>query len=93
MHPDIPPTDVHWVGAWWIAPLFGAILLLFPTLLILGYPKEFPDTNKVRIKKQQDADFVHESESSDVSMFNSAKKLFRNRLLMLVYIGRVYAGI
>ena len=52
----------------------------------MGYPKEFPDTNEVRIKKQEDADFVSEGESVDLSMIRSAKKLLGNRLLMLVYV-------
>ena len=74
------------LGAWWIAPLAAGIVLLLHSLLMSGYAKEFPGTEEVRRQKQQEDKHVPESNSFDVSMFTSLKKVLWNPVLMLVYV-------
>uniref|UniRef100_A0A5S6R479 Kazal-like domain-containing protein n=1 Tax=Trichuris muris TaxID=70415 RepID=A0A5S6R479_TRIMR len=36
--PEIEPTDVNWIGAWWIGFLLIAVLLFVPSLLLFCFP-------------------------------------------------------
>jgi len=43
--------DVHWVGNWWLGfAIFGAICV-FWSIWLIGFPKEFPLTEKQRKTK------------------------------------------
>ena len=52
------PGDAGWVGAWWLGYLIGAALCLLPVIPMLGFPREFPDTDAVRQKKRELEDSV-----------------------------------
>ena len=55
---SLTPDDTGWVGAWWLGYLIGAALCLLPVIPMLGFPREFPDTDAVRQKKRELEDSV-----------------------------------
>ena len=52
------PTHKNWVGAWWLGFLVGGGILLLPTIPLLAFPREFPDTHIRRREKEQAKDHV-----------------------------------
>ena len=67
--------------------MFGAAILLLPAIPLLAYPKEFPDTNAIRTRKQQEIDFAGGNENFDVgSMLSAVRDLLKNRLMILVNV-------
>ena len=59
------PGDTGWVGAWWLGYLIGAALCLLPVIPMLGFPREFPDTDAVRQKKRELEDSGREGNHSN----------------------------
>lgn len=57
---NLSTDDRNWVGAWWIGYLVGAVILLLPALPMLGFPKHFPNAEKVRQKKNELEDTIKE---------------------------------
>ena len=45
---DLTPQDERWVGAWWLGFVVCAIGCAFWSVWLWAYPREFPDTYKLR---------------------------------------------
>ncbi|XP_078576841.1 uncharacterized protein LOC144862330 [Branchiostoma floridae x Branchiostoma japonicum] len=48
---ELTPSDLRWVGAWWIPFVISAVLGWVLAVPLLGYAKEFPGTAEIRAKK------------------------------------------
>ena len=55
---SLTPSDKNWVGAWWLGFLIGGGLLFLPTIPLLAFPREFPDTHIRRKEKEKAKDFA-----------------------------------
>ena len=55
---SLTPSDKNWVGAWWLGFLIGGGILFLPTIPLLGFPREFPDTHIRRREKEKAKDFA-----------------------------------
>ena len=55
---SLGPSDKNWVGAWWLGFLIGGGILLLPSIPLLAFPREFPDTHIRRREKETAKDFA-----------------------------------
>ena len=55
---SLSPSDKNWVGAWWLGFLIGGGILFLPTIPLLAFPREFPDTHIRRRDKEKAKDFA-----------------------------------
>jgi len=44
----LTPKSEEWVGAWWLGFLASMFLAVFWSMILMGFPKEFPETEKLR---------------------------------------------
>lgn len=100
--PDLTPVidnkDPRWLGAWWCGWLiFAAILFIF-SITVIMFPKELPRAavrrriEKEKIKrglKEIDGKETEETKASLQDMVVTFKRLFRNKVLMLMNIGSI----
>ena len=73
---DLETTDVNWVGAWWIAPVFMGILSLVLSVLFLMYPKWLPDSHLIKSERSKEMVKVFSSKFVDEDPLTLAVKEF-----------------
>ena len=75
------------MGAWWIGFLVGAALLLIPIVPLLGFPKQFPNTDEIRLSRATSDDSVPEKDNlkHDLkSVVPATKSLLLNRTFVFI---------
>ena len=75
------PEDRNWVGAWWIGYLVGAVIMLLPAAPMLGFPKLFPNAEKVKQAKSELEDTIEEDKNLNhnfKSVWPATKALVKN---------------
>ena len=80
---DLETTDVNWVGAWWIAPVFMGILSLLLSVLFLMYPRWLPDSHLVKSERLKEMAKVYSSKIVDEDPVTLAVKEFPIHLKQL----------
>lgn len=96
--PVINNDDPRWIGAWFIGWLLFAVSLLFFTITVGMFPRELPraalrkriEEEKVkRGIKQVDPTALAVTEASLQDMIVTLKRLFKNKVFMLMNVGGV----
>lgn len=100
--PDLTPIidnkDPRWLGAWWLGWLLFAVILFISSLTVIMFPRELPRSavrkriEKEKIKrglKEVDQESVEETKASLKDMVVTYKRLFRNKVLMLMNVGGI----
>uniref|UniRef100_A0A7M5XGD7 Solute carrier organic anion transporter family member n=1 Tax=Clytia hemisphaerica TaxID=252671 RepID=A0A7M5XGD7_9CNID len=78
---NLTPEDRNWVGAWWIGYLVGAVIMLLPAAPMLGFPKLFPNAEKVKQAKSELEDTIEEDKNLNhnfKSVWPATKSLLKN---------------
>lgn len=96
--PVINNKDPRWIGAWFIGWIVFAVVLLFFAVAVGMFPKELPraavrrriEEEKVkRGLKQVDKTTVGDTDASIKDMIETFKRLFKNKVFMLMNIGGI----
>lgn len=100
--PDLTPVidnkDPRWLGAWWLGWLIFAMILFCFSVAVAMFPKELPRAavrrriEKEKIKrglKENDPMAPEETKASIQDMIVTYKRLFRNKVFMLMHIAGV----
>lgn len=91
--PVIDNKDPRWIGAWFIGWLIFALVLLIFAFAVSMFPKELPRAavrrriEEEKIKrgiKQASSNSVGDSEASLSDMIVTFKRLFKNKVFMLM---------
>ncbi|KAG5683743.1 hypothetical protein PVAND_013008 [Polypedilum vanderplanki] len=96
--PVIDNKDPRWIGAWYIGWIVFAFILLLFAIAVSMFPKELPraavrkriDEEKIkRGLKQRDPTELADTEASISDMIVTFKRLFKNKVFMLMNIGGI----
>jgi len=96
--PVINNKDPRWIGAWYIGWIVFAIMLMIFALAVSMLPKELPRSavrkriEEEKIKrglKQVEKASVGNTEASISDMIETFKRLFKNKVFMLMNIGGI----
>jgi hypothetical protein len=96
--PVIDNKDPRWIGAWYIGWVFFACVLMLFALAVSMFPKELPraavrkriEEEKIRRGlKIRDPSELAETEASIADMIVTFKRLFRNKVFMLMNVGGI----
>jgi hypothetical protein len=97
--PIINNKDPRWIGAWYIGWIVFAIMLMIFALAVSMLPKELPRSavrkriEEEKIKrglKQVEKASVGDTEASISDMIETFKRLFKNKVFMLMNIGGIF---
>lgn len=98
LKPTIKNTDPRWIGAWFIGWIVFAVILTFFALAVSMFPKELPRAavrrriEKEKVKrglKQVDKTTVTDTDASISDMIETFKRLFKNKVFMLMNVGGI----
>lgn len=96
--PVINNKDPRWIGAWYIGWIVFAIVLMVFALAVSMLPKELPraavrrrieDEKIKRGLKQVEKSSVGDTEASISDMIVTFKRLFKNKVFMLMNVGGI----
>ncbi|KAL7029424.1 hypothetical protein ACKWTF_006241 [Chironomus riparius] len=96
--PVINNKDPRWIGAWFIGWIVFAVVLMFFALAVSMLPKELPRSavrkriEEEKIKrglKQVEKSSVGDTEASISDMIVTFKRLFKNKVFMLMNVGGI----
>ena len=59
---ELTPTDLNWVGAWWLSFIIMGALGLVVSVFLLMFPKWLPDSHLVRAERAKEMAKVHSSQ-------------------------------
>ncbi|KAL5293208.1 hypothetical protein ACFFRR_011777 [Megaselia abdita] len=90
--PSFGPSDIHWIGAWWLGPIIISTLMLITSLAMFSFPKQLKKNTKSKplsngngmekniiiVSKEQEVD-----EKPKLKDFpKTLKRQFKNDILM-----------
>lgn len=98
--PSITNQDRRWIGAWWLGWLLFASVMAFFSFVVAIFPKELPRSQlrkKVEIEKRKREAVKNgkafevevEDKASLKDMLVSHKRLFKNKLFMLMNLSGI----
>ena len=59
---ELTPRDPQWIGAWWLGYFAAGILLIFSSVIVLGFPIEMPGARAMREKAMKDGDIPRQDD-------------------------------
>lgn len=98
--PTINNQDRRWMGAWWLGWLFFATIMMIFSLFVAMFPKELPRSymrKKIEKEKRKresarngkSLEIEVEDKATFKDMLISHKRLFKNKLFMLMNISGI----
>ena len=97
---DLEPTDPGWVGAWWLCYIFFGILSLIIAIPFFLYPRLLPDSEKIRLLREQEMALSGKAKKEPSSRLQlvknfplEVKKVVTNLSWLFVTVGLACASI